>query len=147
MAEHEEHTEHGASHYVKIWAVLLALLIVSIVGPVLAPHIEAAAANAGVHFIKGWMIVLITAFGIAIYKAYLVASHFMHLNIEKRYISYILATMLMLVVLFFAGVSPDVMKHEGVNWTNVAAEKEIDRALKVQEEEAAAGGHHDGAEH
>jgi len=138
MAEHEEHAEHGQSHYVRIWGVLLVLLAVSILGPIVAPHIE----NAVGGVVKGWMITLITAFGIAIYKAYLVAANFMHLNIEKRYISYLLATFLMLMVLFFAGVSPDVMKHEGQNWENVAAEAEVDRALKSQESDSHGAEHH-----
>ena len=145
MAEHEEHTGHGQSHYVRIWAILLALLVVSIVGPVVAPAIEEFAAGVGAHMVKGWMITIITAFGIAIVKAYMVAANFMHLNIEKRYISYLLITMIALMLLFFAGVSPDVMRHEGVNWQNVAAEQEIDRALK--EQESAAAGAHEGEEH
>ncbi|MEM7433956.1 MAG: cytochrome C oxidase subunit IV family protein [Myxococcota bacterium] len=143
MAEHEEHTGHGQSYYVRIWGILLALLVVSIVGPVVAPAIEEMAAGVGAHAVKGWMITLITAFGIAIVKAYLVAANFMHLRIEKRYITYLLITMLMLMLLFFAGVSPDVMRHEGTNWQNVAAEQEIDRALKAQE---AAGAESHGAE-
>ena len=87
------------------------------------------------------VLTLLTAFGIAIVKAYLVVVNFMHLNIEKRYISYLLATMLMLMLLFFAGVAPDVMKHKGQNWQNVAAEAEVDRALEA---EAAAQGEHAG---
>ena len=139
MAEHTEDHDHGQAHYVKIWAVLLVLLIVSILGPILAPYLE-------VGFLKAWMITIMTAFGIAIVKAYLVAANFMHLNIEKKYISYLLITMIMLMLLFFAGVSPDVMRHEGTNWTNVAAEQEIDRALKAQEAAAAEGhGGHDDA--
>jgi len=140
MAEHQDHAEHhGQAFYVKIWAVLLVLLILSILGPILAPHLEFG-------FLKAWMITLMTAFGIAIVKAYLVAANFMHLNIEKRYITYLLTTMLMLMLLFFAGVSPDVMKHKGQNWENVAAEAEVERALKA-EAAAAAHGEHPGNEH
>ena len=136
MAEHSE--EHGQAYYVKIWGILLVLLIVSILGPVLAPHLEFG-------FLKAWMITLITAFGIAVVKAYLVAANFMHLNIEKRYISYMLGTMVVLMLLFFAGVAPDVMKHEGENWENVAAEAEVERALAAQAEEGhdEHGGEHD----
>jgi len=135
MAEHQEHADdHGQAFYVKIWAILLVLLILSILGPIVAPHMEFG-------FLKAWMITLMTAFGIAVVKAYLVAANFMHLNIEKRYISYLLATMLMLMLLFFAGVAPDVMKHKGQNWQNVAAEAEVDRALEA---EAAAHGEHAG---
>lgn len=145
MAEHEEHTGHDQKHYVRIWGILLALLAVSIIGPLVAPAIEDAAAGVGAHMVKGWMITILTAFGIAIVKAYMVAANFMHLNIEKRYISYLLITMVALMLLFFAGVAPDVMRHEGVNWQNVAAEQEIDRALKAQE--AAAAESHAGEEH
>ncbi len=135
MAEHQEHAdEHGQAYYVKIWAVLLVLLIVSILGPILAPYLE-------VGFLKAWMITLMTAFGIAVVKAYLVAANFMHLKIEKRYISYLLATMLMLMLLFFAGVAPDVMKHEGQNWQNVAAQTEVERALEAEGAAAAHGEH------
>ncbi|MEM8607348.1 MAG: cytochrome C oxidase subunit IV family protein [Myxococcota bacterium] len=139
MAEHEQHTGHDEKYYVRIWGILLALLAVSIIGPILAPHVEDGFAGIGIPHVKGWMVTLITAFGIAIVKAYMVAANFMHLNIEKKYISYLLITMIMLMLLFFAGVSPDVMRHEGTNWTNVAAEEEIDRALKAQEAAAAEG--------
>lgn len=139
MAEQQDHADdhtgdHSQAFYLKIWGILLVLLIVSILGPIVAPHLA-------VGFLKAWMITLMTAFGIAVVKAYLVAANFMHLNIEKRYISYLLATMLMLMLLFFAGVAPDVMKHKGQNWQNVAAEAEVDRALEA---EAAAHGEHAG---
>jgi 4-alpha-glucanotransferase len=63
-----------------------------------------------------------------------------------------LATMLTLMLLFFAGVAPDVMEHKGQNWENVAAEAEIERALAAQAQEAHEGhnehgGEHDDAEH
>jgi caa(3)-type oxidase subunit IV len=114
------------------------LLILSILGPIVAPHAEFG-------FLQAWMITIMTAFGIAVVKAYLVAANFMHLNIEKKYISYLLGTMLMLMLLFFAGTAPDVMKHKGENWENVAAEAEIERALKAQA--ADHGGEDHGAEH
>lgn len=140
MAEHQDHTDdHGQAHYVKIWAVLLVLLILSVLGPILAPHLEFG-------FLKAWMITMITAFGIAIVKAFLVAKNFMHLNVEKKYITYMLSAMLMFMLLFFAGTAPDVMKHKGQNWENVAAEAEIERALEAQAAEGDAhGGEHDAA--
>lgn len=100
MSEHAEHADHHEVNYVKIWLILLGLLVVSIAGP----------------FLKIQVVTLVTAFGIAIIKAYLVAKNFMHLNTEPRYAVYMLLTMLMFVLLFFAGVAPDVMKHEGHNW-------------------------------
>ena len=94
----EHHTEHP--NYVKIWAWLVALLVVSVLGPMLG--------------IK--TVTLIAAFGIAVVKAYLVVVNFMHINIAKRYVVYLVTTMLVFVLLFFAGVAPDVMKAEGDNW-------------------------------
>jgi caa(3)-type oxidase subunit IV len=100
MSENADHAGHEIN-YVKVWAILLVLLAVSIAGPFLGIPI----------------VTLITAFGIAIIKAYLVAKNFMHLNIEPRYAVYLLTTMLVFMLLFFAGTAPDVMKHEGRNWT------------------------------
>jgi len=114
MSENAEHAEHEIN-YVKVWAILLALLVVSIAGPFLGIKI----------------VTLITAFGIAIVKAYLVAKNFMHLNIEPRYAVYLLTTMLVFMLLFFSGAAPDIMKHEGRNWVKPAVHVE-----------AAASAHH-----
>jgi caa(3)-type oxidase subunit IV len=89
MSEHAAHE----TNYVKIWAILLGLLAVSIVGPTLGIKV----------------VTLLTAFGIAIVKAYLVAKNFMHLNIEPRYAVYLLCTVLVFMLLLFAGAAPDVM--------------------------------------
>ena len=78
------------------------------------------------------VVTLITAFGIAVVKAYLVAKHFMHITIEKRFISYIVVTVLVFMFLFFAGTAPDVMKDEGSNWVKPswqAASAEADLGL------------------
>src|SRR5688572_6276324 len=96
---------HAHPSYVKIWAILLGLLIVSFVGPFLGIRV----------------ITLITAFGIAVVKAYIVARYFMHINIEKKYVAYLVGTMIILMVLMVGAVSPDVMHHEGANWHNQAA--------------------------
>ncbi len=98
-----EHAEHEVN-YVKIWAILLGLLAVSILGPMVGIKI----------------VTLLTAFGIAIVKAYLVAKNFMHLNIEPRFAVYLLCTVLVFMLLLFAGSAPDVMKHEGTNWVKPA---------------------------
>lgn len=92
--------------YVKIYLVLLVLLVISILGPTLEIRV----------------ITLITAFGIAIIKALMVCAYFMHLNIEKRFIWYLLYAFLLLVGVFFTGVATDVMRPTGRNWVNQAAE-------------------------
>ena len=66
------------------------------------------------------VVTLITAFGIACVKAYLVAKHFMHINLTARYVPYLVATGLVFMLLFFAGTAPDVMQAEGDNWVKPA---------------------------
>lgn len=123
---------HPASFYVKIWAILLVLLAVSITGPMI-----------GI-----WWLTMVTAFGIAIVKAYLVAANFMHLNIEKRLASMIIFAALILMALFFSGVAPDVMKHQGDQWVNAAARAETEsRIHKEGEHGEKMGGHGSGADH
>ena len=104
------HAAHGDSHYVKVYFTLLALLTVSIVGPMIG--------------IK--TVTLITAFGIAVVKAYLVAKNFMHINLTPRFVVYVVTTTVVFMLLFFAGTAPDVMKNHGTNWEKpawIAAEK------------------------
>jgi caa(3)-type oxidase subunit IV len=110
--DHHDSKAHER-HYVKIWALLVGLLVVSVIGPIIGEYLEGT-----VRFI----VVLTTAFGIALVKAYYVVKHFMHLTIEPKYVGYLCATALAFMGLFFFFVAPDVMKHEGRNWSNVAAQ-------------------------
>lgn len=118
MSHTAEHHDHSPAKYVKIWAVLLVLLVISFVGPEL-----------GVKWLT-----LATAFGIAIIKAYMVCAYFMHLNIERKIAWYILAAALLLLLVFFTGVAPDVMKPAGQNW----------ESLYQEPVEAESAVHHDG---
>jgi membrane protein YdbS with pleckstrin-like domain len=70
------------------------------------------------NYVKIWAILLtlITAFGVALVKAYMVAKNFMHLDVEKPIVHWMLLIALALMVLFYAGISPDVEKHHGENW-------------------------------
>lgn len=127
---------HGGGHtthhynYVKIWGVLLVLLVVSVLGPIVAGNFT--------HNVK-LVLTLTTAFGIAFVKAFLVIKYFMHLTVEKRYIGFLLLAMLAFMVVFVAGVAPDVMKHEGQRWVNTAAQDAVTKGLA---EDAAAGEQH-----
>ena len=126
MSAHAAHAEHGTNFYVKIWAILLVLLVVSVLGPEL-----------GIKWVT-----LLTAFGIAIVKAYLVAVNFMHINLTPRYVIYAVATALVFMLLFFAGTAPDVMKSSGHNWKKPAwIQAEADYAAHGA---AAGGGHGEG---
>jgi caa(3)-type oxidase subunit IV len=96
------HGAHPDSYYVKIWALLLVLLVISVLGPLLEHKV----------------ITLVTAFGIAIVKAFIVCAYFMHLSTEKSYVTYLLLIALFLMALMFSGISPDVLKMQGTNWRN-----------------------------
>lgn len=104
--------EHSDADYVKVWGVLLLLLVVSVLGPMVGLP----------------LLTLITAFGIALVKAYLVAKKFMHLNVEPRYVVYALVTCVALSFLFVMGTAPDVLRHRGQQWENLAAQAEVKRA-------------------
>jgi len=103
----EAHVHHP--NYVKIWAILVALLIVSVLGSM--SHVR--------------VVLLIAAFGVALVKAYLVAKNFMHVNVEKRWVPYLLIMCLLFIAILFAGVAPDVMKQSGLNWTKNPANQSV----------------------
>lgn len=105
MTAHAQAHAHGPSHgharnYVKIWGILVVLLCISVAGPMFGHKV----------------VTLITAFGIAVVKAYLVAKNFMHLDVEKPIIHWLLGVALILMVLLFYGVAPDVMEDKGRRW-------------------------------
>lgn len=97
---HESHHHN----YWKIWGWLCVLLVISVAGP----------------FLEIQWVTLVTAFGIAFVKAYIVVVYFMHINVTKRYIVYLTATTLIFMLLFFAAVAPDVMEEDGSNWEKPA---------------------------
>jgi caa(3)-type oxidase subunit IV len=110
---------HPESHYYRIYVYLLGLFFISVLGPVVGT------------WTGFWWLTLITAFGIAIVKATLVIKHFMHLDVEQPFVHYFLATALVFMFLFFAGVAPDVMNHHGTGWVNKAAKAETARVLAL----------------
>ena len=116
MSENEHHT-----NYVKIWAILVVLLVISVIGPMAEIR---------------WL-TLVTAFGIACIKAYMVAMKFMHLGEMPKFITYIVVTCLVFMLLFFAGVAPDVMAKEGSNW------KKPSWIAGIENDWVTVGGHHD----
>ena len=115
-AQTESHVHHPS--YVKIWAILVALLVVSVAGSM--SHIR--------------YVVLIAAFGVAIVKAYLVAKNFMHVTVEKRWVQYLLVVCLLFILILFAGVAPDVMHHSGLHWTNPSADQPAQTSGAIKHE-------------
>jgi caa(3)-type oxidase subunit IV len=110
MSDHHAEAHHDDSHYFKVYFTLVVLLTISVIGPLFGhKHLT-----------------LITAFGIAIVKAFLVAKNFMHINLTPRFVVYTISTTLVFMLLFFAGTAPDVMKDRGTNWEKpawIAAQK------------------------
>jgi len=96
----EAHNGHSDSRYIKIYGVLMVLFIISVLGPELGMPI----------------VTLITAFGIALVKALMVAAWFMHLNTEKKYIWFLIISSLLFIVALFVGLAPDIWMWEGQNW-------------------------------
>lgn len=125
-------SETAAHHtnYVKIWGILTVLLLVSVLGPIVAGSLGSLKVAA----------TLITAFGIALVKAYLVAKYFMHINLERKWIVYLVAGMLVLMAVMVGGISPDVLKHEGARWSNDAAKSVVHEGLKHEPSHAGEGG-------
>ncbi|MEB2285398.1 MAG: hypothetical protein B6D46_01025 [Polyangiaceae bacterium UTPRO1] len=103
MSSEAVHADRAHPSYVRIYLALLVLLAISLLGPMFGHPI----------------VTLVTAFGIAIVKATMVAAYFMHLNIEERYVWYILFVMLGFVLVMFAGIAPDVMLPAGQNWLHL----------------------------
>jgi caa(3)-type oxidase subunit IV len=99
-------SEESHPSYIKIWAILVALLVVSVLGPMFEIQI----------------VTLITAFGIACIKAYMVAKHFMHIDLTPRFVPYLIVTCVVFMVLLFAGTAPDVYKEAGENWAKNPSE-------------------------
>ncbi|MBW2444441.1 MAG: cytochrome C oxidase subunit IV family protein [Deltaproteobacteria bacterium] len=120
--------DHGTQYYVKIWGILLVLLVISIFGP----------------FLEIPAVTLITAFGIAFVKAYLVVKNFMHMNVQPAYVGYMLSTCLVFMLLLFAGSAPDVMKKDGDNWVKTVVVVQGPATMHHGEENS--GDEHGGAE-
>jgi caa(3)-type oxidase subunit IV len=99
-SEGDAASTHAHPSYVRIYFLLLALLAISLIGPTFGMP----------------LVTIVTAFGIAIVKTTMVAAYFMHLNIEERYIWYVLLIMLGFMLVMFAGIAPDVLAPGGQNW-------------------------------
>lgn len=125
-ADHAHDPSHSPAHYTRIWMILMVLLFISVAGPTLEITV----------------VTLLTAFGIAFVKAWLVIKNFMHLPEEPGFVHYILITSLVFMVLMFAAVSIDVRAHDGARWSNVAAKHWINEQLKLGDTtHHEAGGH------
>ena len=137
-----EHGHHSPNYYIRIYFYLLGLFAISVAGPVIADTWFTAGDDIN-YSTTGVILVLTTAFGVAFVKAYLVAAKFMHLDVEKPVVWYILITCLAFMVLFFAAVSPDVQNHSGNNWENVGAKQAVEAGIVRGKKQM----HHHGDEH
>jgi len=143
-AAHEPSHDPGHEHaphrnYLAIWGILVVLLGVSILGPIIAPRLGSPI---------GHWVLLTTAFGVALVKAYMVAKNFMHLDIEKPIIQWLLLVALALMVLLYGALAPDVEKGSGQGWKKDAGFHHSFVTSKPREEgKHGAGGAEGNAEH
>ncbi|MCP4806248.1 MAG: c-type cytochrome [Proteobacteria bacterium] len=79
--------------YVKIWGVLLAALFISLIIGAITTHPAAIA----------------LIFAIAVAKAALVVTYFMHMKFEARWILLTMGGTALIPVIFWLGVAPDVV--------------------------------------
>ncbi len=135
--EHHDdaHHVHPPSFYFRIYLLLLVLLAISFVGPWVGDALNLK------------IITYFTAFGIAVVKAYYVMKYFMHLDVEKPFVHYFLATSVVFMGLMFAGISPDVMNHEGTNWQNLAAKESVEAGMAKGDGHGGGHGGHGGDAH
>ena len=136
MAGHSEDKGFFGNHYVRVYLVLLVLLAVSIAGPMVGEALDQEVVIFGMRLGLGITLTLITAFGIAVVKAWLVIKNFMHLTIERVVPKLFLAASVLLLALFWGGVAPDVQLHSGRMWENDAAQAAVDRGIAEPEEHA-----------
>lgn len=144
MAAHSDPNAGWLSnHYVKVYLTLLVLLVVSILGPEVAPRLGQGEIP-GLGLRVSTFAMLVTAFGIAVVKAWLVIKNFMHLSIERPIAKWFLAASVLLLALFWGGIAPDVQSHSGANWENLAAQAAVERGIEspddhAEDDEGAAG--------
>ncbi|MDO8518782.1 MAG: caa(3)-type oxidase subunit IV [Deltaproteobacteria bacterium] len=101
----ESHAHAPHPSYLKIWIILVILLGVSLLGP----------------FTGILWFVLFLAFGVAVAKALMVAAWFMHLNVEKKIVWYVLLACLGLMTFFYFAIAPDIQNTSGTNWRFIDA--------------------------
>ncbi|HEY1233594.1 MAG TPA: cytochrome C oxidase subunit IV family protein [Candidatus Binatia bacterium] len=89
-------TAHSTSAYIKVFYVLLVLTIV-----------EVAIVYLGLP--KLLLVALLVIF--AVWKASLVAMHFMHLKFEKRTLALVAVTPFVLCVFLILMLMPDIFPH------------------------------------
>jgi caa(3)-type oxidase subunit IV len=97
-----EHQAQPVSSYINIWLIILVLFGVTIAVSQISPSRP---------------LLVAIAFGIAVIQAVLVAAYFMHLKGEKRYIHYLLYSMLVAMAMLFMGTRTDVGHYSGEHWT------------------------------
>ena len=87
---------HSTSAYIKIFYILLVLTV-----------IEVAIVYIGLPKILLWSLLVI----LAVWKAALVAMHFMHLKFEKRTLAIVAITPFILCVFLILMLMPDIFPH------------------------------------
>lgn len=88
---------HPPVNYVTIWVILAVALVASLALGILAP--------------SPWVVGII--FAIAAVKAYLVAAYYMHLRVEPMYVKVMVGGLVLLLLILYAGLVPDIVWFYG----------------------------------
>jgi caa(3)-type oxidase subunit IV len=87
---------HSASNYIKVFYILLVLTV-----------IEVGIVYLGLPKILLWSMLVV----LAVWKAALVAMHFMHLKFEKKTLAVVAITPFILCVFLILMLMPDIFPH------------------------------------
>jgi caa(3)-type oxidase subunit IV len=90
-------TESHAKHYIAIWAWLCLALVVSL----------------GLGTLRAGPSVVFAIFAVAVVKAFLVVSHFMHLKAEPRTYKVLMSSTIGVLACLFIGSFPDISMVNG----------------------------------
>jgi cytochrome c oxidase subunit 4 len=86
-------TEHKHPNYVAIWGFLVAALLVSVL----------------MGYMKLPVVTLVLIFSVAVVKAFIVVSYYMHLKFEPFFVAVIVVAGLACLYFLFFGLVPDIV--------------------------------------
>ena len=100
-----DHTNGHSAHpaYWIIWSLLVVLFVMSV----------------AFSWVTSVTVGVVFAFFIAIIKALMVSAWFIHLNVEPRWVWSVLLGAVLVVLIMWMGMAPEVMEQSGTNWQKI----------------------------
>lgn len=107
MAEATESVPDLERKYKRMFVILAVL-----------PMLSVAAYLTGIR-----PLAIFTAIVVILFSTFFATTTFMHINVEPRFVPYLVLLCFSFSLLFLFMVAPDVMMHKGQQWVNVEAEQ------------------------